>query len=223
MSGIFGILNENKVTNPLLQKLQQQSENAAHHCVSVATVTSKRIEWQQTEDLHRLLQELSIGGRFGIVYTHEARMSESDVDVRHASFYATEHIAVVHSGVIENHDELREELINLGYEFEGKTDSEVILRLISRYLDIGLSPKEAISVTIMRLCGFFALITLFAGEHEQLIAARRGIPLAIGVGEECFYVSSDVSSLKPFSRQIMRLEDSCPVVLSSVKTEVSNV
>lgn len=214
MSGIFGIINDNKVTNTLLQKLQPQLENGSYHSVGVATIINGRIEWQQVEDLHHLLPALSIGGRLGIVYTHGAWTSESDVDVCHACFYATAYLAVAHNGVIENHSELREELIELRYEFEGKTDSEVILRLISQ-------PKEAISVTIMRLRGSFALITLFAGEDEQLIAARRGNRLVIGVGEENLYVSSDVDTLKLFSRQAIQLEDGCPVLLSSIKTDVS--
>jgi len=140
-------------------------------------------------------------------------------EVQYARFYATEHLAIVHNGVIENNPELREELMSLGYEFESKTDSELILRLLGRYLDIGLSPKEAISVTIIRLHGFFAMIALFAGEEEQLIAARRGNPLAIGLGEEALYVSSDANTLEPLSRQVIQLEEGSPAVLSSVNSE----
>jgi glutamine---fructose-6-phosphate transaminase (isomerizing) len=213
MYGIFGILNEKNVTSTLLQGLQRL-ENGGYDAISVATVANGRIQWQEAKDLHSLLPELSTGGRFGIAYTSKACQSESEV--QYTRFYATEHLAVVHNGVIENSHELREELMSLGYEFESKTDSELILRLLGRYLDIGLSPKEAISVTVMRLHGFFAMIALFAGKKEQLIAARRGNPLAVGLGEEALYVSSDANTLEPISRQVMQLEEGSPAVLSSV-------
>ncbi len=216
MYGIFGILNDKNVNSTLLQGLQRM-ENGGYDAISVATVADGRIQWQEAKDLHSLLPELSTGGRFGIAYTSKGCQNESEV--QYARFYATEHLAIVHNGVIENNPELREELMSLGYEFESKTDSELILRLLGRYLDIGLSPKEAISVTIMRLHGFFAMIALFAGEEEQLIAARRGNPLAIGLGEEALYVSSDANTLEPLSRQVIQLEEGSPAVLSSVNSE----
>lgn len=216
MSGIFGLLNNKNVMATLLQGLVQLEEGG-YDSVSIAAIVDGQIQWHQAKGLHSMLEELPSNdgdGCFGIAYAHWTEHNQSEK--YHAHFYATERVAIVYNGLIDNLFELKEELIALGYEFDGNTDSEVVLHVINRYLDIGLLPKEAISVTIMRLQGSFAIIALFAGEGEQLIAARRGNPLTIGLAEDTFYVASDANTLKPLSCQTMQLEDGCPAVLSSV-------
>ena len=220
MYNILGILNGKDVTNPLFHGLQQL-EHDGYDSIRIATVMEGQIQSQQAEGLQSLLSKLPLQGRFGIAYTRWTNQDEAPL--HHIPFYATERVAIVHNGMIENYRELRHELIKLGYEFETQTDSEVLLRLISRYLDIGLSPTEAMSVTLMRLHGFFAIIALFAEEEGNLIAARRGHPLAIGLGESALYVGSDINTLTPLANQILELEEGCPAVLSSLKMNISKV
>ncbi|MEK8017692.1 MAG: hypothetical protein VSS75_012540 [Candidatus Parabeggiatoa sp.] len=213
MSSIFGILNDKNLLASLQQELLQV-ENAAHDLINVATVVDGRIEWQEVADLRGLLSELSLKGHFGIAYKHQQKES----DKHHAHLYANEHLAVVYNGQIENRIELREELMDLGYEFQNRTDdSELLLRVINRYLDIGLSPKEAISVSLMRLHGSFIIMALFAEKEEQIIIARRDHPLAIGLGKDILYVAQDSNFLKPLSQQVIELSDACPAMLSSIK------
>jgi len=215
MSSIFGILNENNLAASKQQELLQL-ENGAHDLINVATVVDGRIEWQEVADLSGLLSELSLNGHFGIAYKHLQKES----DKHHAHLYVNEHFAVAYNGQIENRIDLREELMDLGYEFQSRTDdSELILRVINRYLDIGLSPKEAISVSLMRLHGSFIIMALFAAKEEQIIIARRDHPLAIGLGKDILYVAQDTDLLKPLSQQVIQLSEDYPAMLSSVKME----
>jgi glucosamine--fructose-6-phosphate aminotransferase (isomerizing) len=213
MSSIFGILNENNLFASLEQELLQL-ENGVHDLINVATVVNGRIEWQEVADLNGLLSKLSLNGHFGIAYKHQ----QNESDKHHGHLYANEHLAVVYNGQIENRIELREELMDLGYEFQNRTDnSELILRVINRYLDIGLSPKEAISVSLMRLHGHFIIMALFAAKEEEIIIARRDHPLAIGLGKDILYVAQDTELLKPLSQQVIQLSEGYPAMLSSVK------
>lgn len=215
MSSIFGILNQNNLFSSLQQELLEL-ENEAQDLINVATVVNGRIEWQELGDLSGLLSELSLKGHFGIAYKHH----QNESDKHHAHLYANDDLAVVYNGQIENRMELREELMALGYEFQNRNDdSELILRVINRYLEIGLSPKEAISVSLMRLQGHFIIMGLFATKDEQIIIARRDHPLAIGLGKDILYVAQDSKLLKPLSQQVIELSEGYPTILSSIKME----
>jgi glutamine---fructose-6-phosphate transaminase (isomerizing) len=210
MSSIFGILNDK---NELVSKQQEllRLEKASVDMINVATVVNGRIEWQEVEELSTVVSELSLRGNFGIAYKHQP--NESD----HLHLYANERLAIVYNGEIENNIELREELISFGYEFQSRNDNELLLQFINRYLDIGLSPKEAISISIMRLQGNFIIMALFAQKEEQIIIARREHPLAIGLGQDILYMAQDTNLLKPLSQQVIELSEVCPSILSSVK------
>lgn len=223
MNTIFGILHNNDVASILLEGLERfKLQN--YESVGIATLVNGKVQWEylqgEKRDLIQQLQKkvLNVSSSFGIAYTRCGNQSKPNPQSTY--FYATDDIAVVHNGSVENYQELKEELLNLGYSFQTRTESELIAKVITRYIDVGLSPIEAISVAIMRLKGYFAIISLFAGSEEQLIAARRGNPLAIGVHQNSLYVSSDVDTLSPLSEQIMQLEEGTPAVLRSINSEV---
>jgi glucosamine--fructose-6-phosphate aminotransferase (isomerizing) len=219
-SHIFGVLDDKNVTPTLLQGLQRlESKYGAFDLVGVATLMEGQIQQQQTQgqlqDLQSLLQKQPIYGRFGLAYTRWTNHNEPEI--HHVRFYATERVALVCNGVIDNNKDIQEELIKLGYEFNHKNDEEIILRLLNRYyLDIGMPAEEATLVTMARLQGYFSTIALFAKEN-LLVAARRSCPLAIGVNENILYVGSNVKALGMLSHQVMQLEEGNPAVLRSVK------
>lgn len=223
MNTIFGILHNNDVASILLEGLERfRLQN--YESIGIATLVNGKVQWEYLEgEKKHLIQHLqkkvlNVNGNFGIAYTYCG--NQSNPNLQNAYFYATEDIAVVHNGSVENYQELKEELLNLGYDLQTRTESELIAKVITRYIDVGLSPIEAMSVAIMRLKGYFAIISLFAGSEEQLIAARRGNPLAIGVHQNSLYVSSDVDTLSPLSQQIMQLEEGTPAVLRSINPEI---
>src|SRR5207237_10148091 len=128
---------------------------------------------------------------------------------------ATDRVAVVHSGIIENFQALRRELEGNRHIFRTDTDTEAVAILATHYLEQGLPPEEAVSKTLARLEGAFALAFLFAGEHDLLIGARRGSPLAIGYGDGEMFLGSDALALAPLTRRITYLEEGDGAVVTS--------
>src|SRR5262249_447888 len=134
--------------------------------------------------------------------------------------HATERLAVVHNGIIENFRELREELESTGAKFGSDTDTEVVAHLVTQEMKNGRSPAEAVAAALPRLRGAFALAFLFAGENDLIIGARKGSPLAIGYGDGEMYLGSDAIALAPFTDAISYLEEGDSVVLTRNRVEV---
>ena len=127
---------------------------------------------------------------------------------RNAHPIATDKVAVVHNGIIENFQELKAELTALGYRFETQTDTEAVARPGDAPSRRGPGAARGGGARrLRRLEGAFALVMLFAGEPDLLICARRGSPLAIGFGEGEMYVGSDALALAPLTRRIVYLEE----------------
>jgi glucosamine--fructose-6-phosphate aminotransferase (isomerizing) len=129
-------------------------------------------------------------------------------------------VAVVHNGIIENFQELKEELSAKGHRFETETDTETVLHLVSDYLAQGLAPVEAARSALHRLRGAFALGIIFASEDNLMIGARQGPPLAIGHGDGAMYLGSDAIALAPFTDTITYLEDGDWAVLSRESAQI---
>jgi glutamine---fructose-6-phosphate transaminase (isomerizing) len=127
---------------------------------------------------------------------------------------------VVHNGIIENFRELRDELEKKGATFGSDTDTEVIAHLVTEEMKKGASPAAAVTTSLARLRGAFALAFLFTGEDNLLIGARKGSPLAIGYGDGEMYLGSDAIALAPFTDSISYLEDGDAVVLTRTSVEV---
>jgi len=119
----------------------------------------------------------------------------------------TSRTAIVHNGIIENYQELRDELSERGKSFSSETDTEVVAHLIDSYLEDGLSPKEAVAKMLPLVEGAFAFVMIFQGEEDLMIGARRGSPLAIGYGDGEMYFGSDALALAPLTRKICYMEE----------------
>ena len=136
--------------------------------------------------------------------------------------HATERVAVVHNGIIENFHELREELLAKGVRFETDTDTEAVAHLLTVSLNGGATPEEAMADAMDRLRGAFSLAVVFAGRPDLMIGARRGSPLAIGYGDGEMYIGTDALALASLTRRISYLEEDDWVVLDSGKVRIFN-
>src|SRR5262249_27869574 len=134
--------------------------------------------------------------------------------------HATEHLAVVHNGIIENFRELREELEKTGATFGSETDTEVVAHLATRELKNGRSPAGAVADRLPRVRGGVALVVVVAGRDALLVGARKGSPPAIGYGDGEMYLGSDAIALAPFTDAISYLEDGDSAVLTRKSVEV---
>ena len=218
MCGIVGYLGGESVTPKLLEGLRRL-EYRGYDSAGVATLEGGVIARCRTEgkleNLVARLQHEPLGGRAGIGHTRWAthgRPSEENAHP-HAPSGATPEVAVVHNGIIENYKDLRKELADGGAEFSSETDTEVIVFLAQSALQSGATPLVAVQQTLARLEGAFALAFLFADDENLLIAARRGSPLAVGVGAESASIGSDVLALASMAQKIAYLEEGDLAVL----------
>src|SRR5579863_1112704 len=208
MCGIIGIIGRNEVANFLVDGLKRL-EYRGYDSAGVATLVDGHIERRRAEGkLDRLVERLKrepVTGRIGIAHTRWATHGVPNETNAHP--IATDRVAVVHNGIIENFQELRDELTARGYKFKTETDTEAVAILLTHYLEQGKSPREAAAATFLRLEGAFALAILFAGEPDLLICSRRSSPLAIGFGDGEMYLGSDSLALAPLTRRIMYLDE----------------
>ena len=208
MCGIIGVIGTGEVAPRLLDGLRRL-EYRGYDSAGIATLLNGGIERRRAQgklvNLAAVLDAEPVGGEVGIGHTRWATHGVPSADNAHP--HATERVAVVHNGIIENFQRLRDELEALGHVFVTQTDTEVIPHLIAQKLAEGNSPQDAVHAALARLEGAFALAVLFAGENDLLICARRGAPLAIGHGEGEMYLASDAVALAPLTRRITYLEE----------------
>jgi glucosamine--fructose-6-phosphate aminotransferase (isomerizing) len=216
MCGIIGIIGKAPVT-PLLMEALKRLEYRGYDSAGVATLVNGHIERRRAEgklvNLEAKLAEKPLPGTIGIGHTRWA--THGKPSERNAHPIATDRVAIVHNGIIENFQELKDELVAEGKRFESDTDTEVVAQLLTLYLEQQMSPQAAMSKAMTRLRGAFALVALFGGRHDLLIGARRGSSLAVGYGDGAMYIGTDALALAPFTKRVSYLEDDDWVVLNA--------
>ncbi len=221
MCGIVGIIGKGDVAPVILESLRRL-EYRGYDSAGIATLIDGHIERRRaTGKLQALAGELAIsplGGTIGIGHTRWA--THGAPTQLNAHPHATEKVAVVHNGIIENFRALREELSAAGAHFTSDTDTEVIAHLITGLLENGLSPKAAVAAALQRLEGAFALAIVFKGENGLMIGARRGSPLAVGYGDGEMYLGSDAFALAPMTNRVAYLEDGDWVIITADSAEI---
>jgi glucosamine--fructose-6-phosphate aminotransferase (isomerizing) len=208
MCGIIGIIGRNEVA-PLLIDGLKRLEYRGYDSAGIATLVDGRIERRRAEgkivNLEKLTATKPVGGTIGIGHTRWA--THGSPSERNAHPHADDRVVLVHNGIIENFQELRQELEAAGHVFGTDTDSEAVVHLVSEYLSQGKTPQEAVAAALARLDGAFALAILFAGHDGLMIGARRGSPLAIGYGDGEMFIGSDSLALAPLTQRICYLEE----------------
>ena len=221
MCGIIGIIGKDPVAGPLLDALKRL-EYRGYDSAGIATLINGGIERRRAEgkleNLGRLIQSEPIAGTTGIGHTRWA--THGVPNEKNAHPHATKSVAVVHNGIIENFQVLRDELAAVGHVLASDTDTEVVVHLITLGLERGDTPAEATKAALARLEGAFALGIVFAGEDDLMIAARQGSPLAIGIGDGEMYLGSDAIALAPLTSRIMYLEDGDWAVINAESVTV---
>ena len=221
MCGIIGIVGTADAPPRLVDALKRL-EYRGYDSAGIATLVNGGIDRRRAEgklvNLENRLKQSPIGGVTGIGHTRWATHGVPNEQNAHP--HATDRVAVVHNGIIENFDELRQEVAEAGCVLASETDTEVVAHLITLRLAEGMAPKEAVFDTLKKLHGAFALGIVFAGEHDLLIAARQGSPLALGYGEGEMYLGSDALALAPLTNKIVYLEDGDWAVLTSNSSEI---
>ena len=224
MCGIVGIVGQKSVAGQVIEALRRL-EYRGYDSAGIATLEDGRLERRRAEgklsNLQLKLLQSPLSGAIGIGHTRWATHGRPNETNAHP--HATERLAVVHNGIIENFRELKAELQAHGIRFETETDTEVVAQLVSHAMAQGLGPVAAVAATLPRLRGAFALGFLFAGESDLLIGARHGAPLAIGFGVGETYLGSDALALAPFTDAITYLEEGDWAILTREGAEIRDI
>lgn len=215
MCGIVGILGTEPVAFQIVEALKRL-EYRGYDSAGIATIEGNDIARVRAEgklkNLDAKLREAPLSGHAGIGHTRWATHGRPTENNAHP--HATDRLAVVHNGIIENFRELREELVTEGAVFVTQTDTETVAHLVTHYMNTGLSPQDAVAKALPRLHGAFALGFIFHNQDNLLIGARRGAPLAVGYGEGEMYLGSDALALAPFTDTVAYLEEGDWVILT---------
>ncbi len=206
MCGIVGIASNSNCINALiegLKKLAYRGYDSAGLATLVNNEIVKRVALGKIGNLESTIKAKPIEGNIGIAHTRWA--THGSPNELNAHPHATNQVAIVHNGIIENYKEIKNVLSNKSL-IKSETDSEVVAHLITDYLNQGLDYSEIVEKLLIELKGAFALAVLFT-KTNKLLAIKRGSPLAIGYGEESNFIGSDAIGLAPFTKKISYLED----------------
>ena len=208
MCGIVGMISQSNVGAKLLEGLKRL-EYRGYDSAGIATLTTRGIERRRAEGKLQQLQDLvkvsPILGTLGIGHTRWATHGAPTQENAHP--HASDQVAVVHNGIIENFAELKTMLIAKGHSFSSQTDTEVVVHLLTHYLDEGKTPLMAVRDALKELQGAFAFAILFKDHEDLMIVARRGSPLVIGYGDQEMSIGSDALALAPWTQKLCYLEE----------------
>jgi len=222
MCGIIGIASNKPVSSTIIQSLKRL-EYRGYDSAGIATITKGEIDEKKcigrVNNLEKILFNNPSKGILGIGHVRWATHGVPSQVNAHP--HSSEHVSVVHNGIIENSNDLKKDLENKGYKFKSQTDTEVITFLLTDLLKDS-EIIEAIHKTLEKLQGSFALGIIFKKFNNIVIGARRGSPLAVGYGHEENYLGSDSYALKSMTNKITYLDDGDVCVLSSDKIEFYN-
>lgn len=208
MCGIIGMIGNTSVVPSILEglrRLEYRGYDSAGIAVLNQGTTERRRAAGKIAKLENELTKKPLDGNTGIGHTRWATHGVPNVVNAHP--HVSGSVSVVHNGIIENHKQLREELVSFGFAMETETDTEVVAHLVKYYHDRGLTPEKIMRAIIDRLSGAYALVIMIADYPGMLMAARKSSPLAIGFGNNAMFVGSDALALAPMTRRISYLED----------------
>ncbi|NNC38513.1 MAG: glutamine--fructose-6-phosphate transaminase (isomerizing) [Acidimicrobiales bacterium] len=224
MCGIIGIVGNQAVTDRLiegLKRLEYRGYDSAGIAIMENAVSGSVLSRRRAEGkIHNLVERVAkepVDGNLGIAHTRWATHGIANENNAHPHFAGR--VGLVHNGIIENFTQLRDGLKKVR-KFQTQTDTEVVAHLIDEAMKNGASAQEAFAKTIGQLTGAFALGVVIEGEDQQLFAARRGSPLAIGLGDGENYIGSDAIALASLSQKIIYLEEGDWAVLTTDSVKI---
>ncbi|CAH0993040.1 Glutamine--fructose-6-phosphate aminotransferase [isomerizing] [Sinobacterium norvegicum] len=209
MCGIVGAVAKREVSDILVEGLRRL-EYRGYDSAGVAVLNNGQIgvtkRLGKVEVLSQALTESPLGGGTGIAHTRWATHGKPSEENAHPHL-SKNRIALVHNGIIENHEQLREQLTDAGYVFQSQTDTETIVHLVDSKIATGLDLLAAVKASINELDGAFGLAVISLAEPDKIICARSGSPLVIGVGIGENFIASDQLALRQVTDRFIYLEE----------------
>ena len=216
MCGIIGLVSNKEVSSTLLEGLKRL-EYRGYDSSGIATINDNKIERVRSKGNLSFLEEkllnTTLPGNIGIGHTRWA--THGTPEEKNAHPHITDKVAIVHNGIIENNNQLRNQLLESGVEFSSDTDTEVVCHVLTSYLNSGLNAYDSVRATMNDIRGTYALGVLVLNDPDKLYAVRGGSPIAIGSAENQNFIGSDTYSLSAYSNNITYLKDGDIAVIES--------
>lgn len=222
MCGIVGYIGDKDASGILLDGLKRL-EYRGYDSAGIALINGRgkvdiRRSTGKLSNLENLLKESPLSGKIGIGHTRWATHGKPTENNAHP--HKAGDIVIVHNGIIENHIQLRDELIKKGHNMKSETDTEIVSHLIQQNMFDGLEFIDAFCEALKRVEGSYALVALNEKKPDQLIAARMGSPLVCGLGKGEHFFASDIPALINYTREVLFLEDGEVVLATKGGMEV---
>ncbi len=212
MCGIVAYIGK-KEAYPILIKGLQRLEYRGYDSAGVALISDGELNLYKKQgkvaNLEAFAADKDISGSIGIAHTRWATHGEPNDKNAHPHYSENENIAIIHNGIIENYDVLKEELISRGYTFRSETDTEVLVHLVE---DIqkkeGVWFGEALRIALLSVTGAYAIVAVSKDKPDTIVAARKSSPLVVGIGKEGdYYLASDATPIIEYTNQVVYLDD----------------
>jgi len=216
MCGIVAYLGE-KQAYPILVSGLHRLEYRGYDSSGVALLNGGLRQYKcrgKVADLEHYVEGENVGGTIGIAHTRWATHGEPNDVNAHPHFSQSQKISIIHNGIIENYKVLKEELVSRGYKFVSETDTEVVAHLIE---DIqkkeNVDLVEAVRMALNQVIGAYAIVVISENDPDLLIAAKKGSPMVIGIGDNEFIVASDATPIIEYTRKVVYLDDEDMAIL----------
>ncbi|MEK7819024.1 MAG: glutamine--fructose-6-phosphate transaminase (isomerizing) [Bacteroidota bacterium] len=225
MCGIIGYIGE-KQAEPILIDGLKRLEYRGYDSAGIALIENSKLQVfkkkGKVSELEKVLPENSTS-KIGIGHTRWATHGAPNDINAHPHYNRDNTIAVIHNGIIENHNSLKIKLQSSGYIFLSSTDTEVLVHLISEMLKHSANLETAVRLALQQIEGTYGIAVISSNESDKIIAARKGSPLVIGIGENENYLASDASALIKHTRKVIYLEDGEIATITKQKVETKTI
>ena len=227
MCGIVGYLGK-KDAVPILLNGLHRLEYRGYDSAGIAVIAKDEIlsvkNSGKVSELSKLIDDSAINGCIGIGHTRWATHGEPNTVNSHPHFDRTGNISLIHNGIIENYNSIKEVLSKKGFEFQSETDTEVLVQLISEiYYSDGLNFEQSVQAALNQVVGAYGIVAFCADEPNKLVAGRHGSPLVIGIGDDEYFVASDASPIVEYTRNVIYLDEGEIVTITKSGYEIRSI
>ncbi len=226
MCGIVGYIGE-KEAYPIIINGLKRLEYRGYDSAGVALLNKNTVLYKckgKVSDLEEHVGERSVAGNIGIGHTRWATHGEPNDKNAHPHESNNKEFIVIHNGIIENYTRLKEKLISRGYSFKSETDTEVLANLIEYiYLKGGVTAEMAVRLALSKVVGAYGLVVMCKNEPDKLIAARKGSPLVIGVGEGEYFLASDATPIVEYTKSVIYMNDGDVAIIKKNELQLKTI
>jgi len=215
MCGIIGYVGKSNNVGEILIEGLKRLEYRGYDSAGIAIVRDGSLVWEKTAGKIHLLEEklkdIDISGNVGIAHTRWATHGEPNRQNAHPHFDCSGDIALIHNGIIENYQTLKKSLLGENHTFVTETDTEVLAHLIEKYYENN-SLEDAVQKALKLVEGTYGVLVISSKEPGKIVGARNGSPVVVGIGDDEYFIASDVAAILKHTRQVIYLEDQQMIV-----------